>query len=52
MAQMEQGIEIGPQTPLAGRVAQLVSEFTGMERVAFCNTGSEAVMAALRLPAQ
>ncbi|NEQ43674.1 MAG: aminotransferase class III-fold pyridoxal phosphate-dependent enzyme [Leptolyngbya sp. SIOISBB] len=49
MAQMERGIEIGPQTPLAGRVAQMVSEFTGMERVAFCNTGSEAVMAALRL---
>lgn len=48
-AQMDQGIEIGPQTPLAGRVAQMVSEFTGMERVAFCNTGSEAVMAALRL---
>jgi amino acid adenylation domain-containing protein len=49
MAQMDKGIEIGPQTPLAGRVAQMVSEFTGMERVAFCNTGSEAVMAALRL---
>lgn len=47
--QMDKGIEIGPQTPLAGRVAKLVSEFTGMERVAFCNTGSEAVMAALRL---
>ncbi len=49
IAQMDKGIEIGPQTPLAGRVAQMVSEFTGMERVAFCNTGSEAVMAALRL---
>jgi amino acid adenylation domain-containing protein len=49
IAQMDKGIEIGPQTPLAGRVAKMVSEFTGMERVAFCNTGSEAVMAALRL---
>ena len=49
IAQMEKGIEIGPQTPLAGRVAKLISEFTGMERVAFCNTGSEAVMATLRL---
>ena len=30
-------------------VAELVCEFTGMERVTFCNTGSEAVMAAMRL---
>jgi amino acid adenylation domain-containing protein len=49
IAQMDKGIEIGPQSPLAGRVAKMISEFTGMERVAFCNTGSEAVMAALRL---
>ncbi len=49
IAQMDKGIEIGPQSPLAGKVAKMVSEFTGMERVAFCNTGSEAVMAALRL---
>ncbi|PAX59717.1 type I polyketide synthase [Brunnivagina elsteri] len=47
--QMQEGIEIGPQTPLAGNVAKLISEMTGMERVAFCNTGSEAVMAAMRL---
>lgn len=48
-AQLDRGIEIGPQTPLAGRVAKLIAEFTGLERVAFCNTGSEAVMATLRL---
>jgi len=48
-AQIDQGIEIGPQTPLAGRVAKLIAELTGQERVAFCNTGSEAVMAAMRL---
>ena len=47
--QMERGIEIGPQSPLAGKVAKMITEFTGMERVAFSNTGSEAVMAALRL---
>jgi amino acid adenylation domain-containing protein len=47
--QLEVGVEIGPQSPLAGEVAQLITEFTGMERVAFCNTGSEAVMAAIRL---
>jgi amino acid adenylation domain-containing protein len=49
IAQMDKGIEIGPQNPLAGRVAKMITEFVGMERVAFCNTGSEAVMAALRL---
>ena len=48
-AQLDQGIEIGPQTPLAGEVARLVCEMTGMERAAFCNTGSEAVTAAIRL---
>ncbi len=47
--QLEQGIQIGPQAELAGEVAQLISEFTGMERVAFSNTGTEAVMAAIRL---
>ena len=48
-AQLETGIEIGPQSPLAGEVAKLICEFTGMERATFCNTGSEAVMAALRV---
>jgi amino acid adenylation domain-containing protein len=48
-AQLDKGIEIGPQNPLAGRVAKMFTEFTGAERVAFCNTGSEAVMAAMRL---
>jgi glutamate-1-semialdehyde aminotransferase len=48
-AQLDKGIEIGPQTPLAGKVAKTISELTGMERVAFCNTGSEAVMAAFRI---
>lgn len=47
--QLQHGFEIGPQTPLAGKVAELISELTGNERVTFCNTGSEAVMAALRL---
>ncbi|WP_290873402.1 non-ribosomal peptide synthetase/type I polyketide synthase, partial [Aquabacterium sp.] len=47
--QLQRGIEVGPQHPLAADVAQLISEFTGMERVAFCNTGSEAVMGAMRM---
>ncbi|HYJ09117.1 MAG TPA: aminotransferase class III-fold pyridoxal phosphate-dependent enzyme, partial [Polyangiaceae bacterium] len=43
------GAEIGPQTPLAGESAKLFCELTGMDRAAFCNTGSEAVMGALRI---
>ncbi len=46
--QMEKGFEIGPQSPLAGKVAELLCRMTGMERAAFCNTGSEAVVAAVR----
>lgn len=48
-AQLEEGFPIGPQTPLAGEVAALLTEMTGDERVTFCNTGSEAVMAAMRV---
>ena len=49
MDQMEKGYEIGPQHVLAGEVSQLICELTGHERAALCNTGSEAVMAALRI---
>ena len=34
---------------MPGKVADLLCEMTGMERATFCNTGSEAVMAAMRL---
>ncbi len=47
--QMDAGFAIGPQTPLAGEAAELICELTGHERVTFCNTGSEAVMAAMRV---
>jgi glutamate-1-semialdehyde 2,1-aminomutase len=46
---LEQGIHIGPQSDLAGEVAELFCELTGMERMTFSNTGTEAVMTALRL---
>jgi glutamate-1-semialdehyde aminotransferase/acyl carrier protein len=46
--QLDAGIEIGPQSPFAGEVAQLVCDTVGMQRAAFCNTGSEAVLAAIR----
>ncbi len=48
-AQLERGMEIGPQHELAGPVAERLARLTGMERVSFCNTGSEAVTAALRM---
>ncbi len=48
-AQVQQGIQIGPRSPLVGEVAQLFTELTGLERVAFANSGTEAVMTALRL---
>ena len=47
--QIEQGYEIGPMHPLAGEVSQLVCELTGHERAALCNTGSEAVLGAMRI---
>lgn len=47
--QLHEGFEIGPQTLLAGEVAKLFCEMTGNERMTFCNTGSEAVVAALRI---
>ena len=47
--QLHEGMEIGPQTPLAGQVAQMFCKMTGNERMTFCNTGSEAVMAAIRV---
>ncbi|HLM55061.1 MAG TPA: MupA/Atu3671 family FMN-dependent luciferase-like monooxygenase, partial [Pyrinomonadaceae bacterium] len=47
--QLRRGIEMGPRPALAGEVASLVCELTGMERATFCNSGTEAVMTALRL---
>lgn len=47
--QLQQGMQIGPQSKLAGEVAELITEMTAMERVVFCNSGTEAVMTAIRL---
>jgi amino acid adenylation domain-containing protein/thioester reductase-like protein len=47
-AQLDRGIHIGPQADRAGQVARLLCELTGMSRAVFCNSGTEAVMAALR----
>ncbi len=48
-AQLDRGYEVGPQHPLTAEVAALFAEMTGAERVAFCNTGSEAVLGAIRI---
>ena len=47
--QLDKGFATGPQAEFAGEVAALFAEMTGNERMTFCNTGSEAVMAALRV---
>lgn len=47
--QLDQGIHLGTQSEVAGEVAELICELTQMERVAFSNTGTEAIMTAIRL---
>lgn len=47
--QLDRGIEVGPQHPLAAEVSALLKEFSGHERIGLCNTGSEAVMGAMRV---
>lgn len=48
-AQLDRGVEVGPQCVNAMEAAQLFCEITGNERASFVNTGSEAVQAAMRL---
>lgn len=47
--QMQLGVQLGPQAYLAGEVAKLICELTGVERVNFCNSGTEAVLGAIRI---
>jgi amino acid adenylation domain-containing protein len=47
--QLQSGVEIGPQHPLAGELAEKLTDFLHHDRVAFCNTGSEAVLGAMRI---
>src|SRR5205085_3691807 len=49
LEQVENGYEIGPQHVLAGDVCKLITELTGADRAALCNTGSEAVLGAMRI---
>nr|AZF85940.1 non-ribosomal peptide synthase [Catenulispora sp.] len=47
--QLATGMQLGPHSPRAAELAELIRDLTGKDRVVFCNTGSEAVMVALRL---
>ncbi|WP_392751763.1 MupA/Atu3671 family FMN-dependent luciferase-like monooxygenase [Streptomyces sp. LN590] len=46
---LSQGLRFGPRSPDTGEVAALLAEVTGMERVAFASSGTEANSAAVRL---
>jgi len=48
-AQLTKSWSVGPISPLAGVLSREISKATGVERVAFFNSGTEAVMVALRL---
>jgi amino acid adenylation domain-containing protein len=47
--QAELGLVLGTRSTLSGEVSQMLCEMTGMNRVLFCQSGSESVMTALRL---
>ncbi|MCX4243039.1 non-ribosomal peptide synthase/polyketide synthase [Paraliomyxa miuraensis] len=47
--QLDELAQVGPHTLLAGECAELLGELTGKERVSFTNSGTEAVMQALRI---
>jgi iturin family lipopeptide synthetase A len=46
---LKKGMCIGPVNATAGEVALAIKELTGMERSAFFNSGTEAIMVAARL---
>jgi acyl transferase domain-containing protein len=46
--QLRDGVALVPGIELTGKVAALICELTGVERATFCNSGTEAVMGALR----
>ena len=48
-SEIEKGLPLGPMGRLTGDVAKNISELTGVERVFFCNSGTEADMFALRV---
>ncbi len=47
--QLTEGMHIGPQSHIVGDVSELFTRLTGLDRVCLVNTGTEAVMTAIRL---
>ncbi|XOI99322.1 aminotransferase class III-fold pyridoxal phosphate-dependent enzyme [Paenibacillus polymyxa] len=47
--ELGRGMPLGPMGRLAGAVAEQISQLTGVERVAFYNSGTEANMVAVRI---
>ncbi len=47
--QLTKSWSVGPISPLAGILSSEISKATGVERVAFFNSGTEAIMVALRI---
>ncbi|WP_441248845.1 MupA/Atu3671 family FMN-dependent luciferase-like monooxygenase [Kitasatospora sp. McL0602] len=46
---LSRGVQLGPRNAETGEAAELLAEITGMDRVAFANSGTEANSAAIRL---
>ncbi|WP_435844903.1 MupA/Atu3671 family FMN-dependent luciferase-like monooxygenase [Streptomyces klenkii] len=46
---LSRGIQLGPRNAETGEAAELLAGLTGLERVAFANSGTEANSAAIRL---
>lgn len=47
--QINKGYQLGPEAEYAGECAKLISELSNKDRVLFCNSGTEAVMTAIRI---
>lgn len=47
--QLSKGYQIGPESHLAGECAKMICNITEMDRVLFTNSGTEAVMTAIRI---
>lgn len=45
---IDEGVQVGPESHLAGPCAKLLCELTGFDRATFHNSGTEAVMTAIR----
>ena len=46
--QMKESIALGPQSPMAGEAAERLCRLSGFDRAIFCNSGTEAIMGAIR----